>query len=176
MQDICRAAGISAGALYLYFNSKEALISGISERDRAEIIGKFAALAEAPDFVAGMQTVMRSCIVEQPPHKSQLYLAIAAEAAYNPAVAKALAECDGAIRGSLAGILRRAEAEARIAPTVPVERIVAVMSVIADGMFWRRAVDQSFDLASVAADLLELVSSMVGMREPNSSQLIQAAQ
>ena len=36
MQDICKAAEVSPGALYVYFDSKEALISGLCERDRAE--------------------------------------------------------------------------------------------------------------------------------------------
>ena len=36
MQAICREAGVSPGALYVYFDSKEALIAGLCERDRAE--------------------------------------------------------------------------------------------------------------------------------------------
>jgi AcrR family transcriptional regulator len=39
MQDICLAAAISPGALYVYFDSKEALIAGISERDRSSPSG-----------------------------------------------------------------------------------------------------------------------------------------
>ena len=37
MQDICAEAGMSPGNLYRYFPSKEALIAGIAERDRAEV-------------------------------------------------------------------------------------------------------------------------------------------
>src|SRR6185503_14838904 len=36
MQEICAEAGMSPGNLYRYFPSKEALIAGISERNRAE--------------------------------------------------------------------------------------------------------------------------------------------
>ena len=43
IQIICREAGISAGALYVYFNSKEALIAGICERDRAEFSDRLIA-------------------------------------------------------------------------------------------------------------------------------------
>src|SRR6476620_4814251 len=42
MQDICTEAGMSPGNLYRYFPSKEALIAGICERDRAEIGQQFA--------------------------------------------------------------------------------------------------------------------------------------
>ena len=47
MQDICREAGVSPGALYVYFSSKEALIAGIAERDRADFAARFDALAGA---------------------------------------------------------------------------------------------------------------------------------
>src|ERR1044072_2319014 len=42
MQDICAEAGMSPGNLYRYFPSKEALIAGIAERDRAEVAQQFA--------------------------------------------------------------------------------------------------------------------------------------
>ena len=37
MQEICAEAGMSPGNLYRYFPSKESLIAGIAERDRAEV-------------------------------------------------------------------------------------------------------------------------------------------
>jgi len=49
VHDICREAGVSPGALYVYFDSKEALIAGISERDRAEFADRLDALANAPE-------------------------------------------------------------------------------------------------------------------------------
>src|SRR6187401_3335842 len=42
MQDICAQAGMSPGNLYRYFPSKEALIAGIAERERAEVAQEFA--------------------------------------------------------------------------------------------------------------------------------------
>ncbi len=157
MQKICQRAAVSPGALYLYFDSKEALIAGIAERDRTEVIERFAALTTASNFIEAMRSVMNTCILQQPAYKSQLYLAIAAEAVHNRAVAHSLAECDNAIRNSLTGILRRAHLDGRINPVAPVERIAAVMSLIADGMFWRRAVDPACDLVAIADDLTEVI-------------------
>ena len=42
MQEICTEAGMSAGNLYRYFPSKETIIAGIAERDRAAVHQAFA--------------------------------------------------------------------------------------------------------------------------------------
>src|SRR5262245_52764238 len=55
MQDICKEAAVSPGALYVYFDSKEALIAGICERERAEFAERFDALAEAPDILRSLR-------------------------------------------------------------------------------------------------------------------------
>jgi AcrR family transcriptional regulator len=57
MHDICKEAGVSPGALYVYFDSKEALIAGICERDRGEFAERFDALAAAPDFLEALRAL-----------------------------------------------------------------------------------------------------------------------
>src|ERR1700704_4475925 len=47
MQEICAEAGMSAGNLYRYFPSKEAIIAGIAERDRAEVGQGFSPCSKA---------------------------------------------------------------------------------------------------------------------------------
>ena len=67
MQDICKAAGISAGALYVYFASKEALIAGLTARDRAQILGNVA---------YGEATTPRSATVGTPDHIASQVVAV----------------------------------------------------------------------------------------------------
>ena len=69
MHDICSEAGVSPGALYVYFDSKEALIAGISERDRAEFAERFAKLAAAPDFLEALAALGEQYFLEEPAHK-----------------------------------------------------------------------------------------------------------
>ncbi len=54
MHEICLEAGMSPGNLYRYFPSKEAIIAGISERNRADAAESFAAVDQAEDFFAGL--------------------------------------------------------------------------------------------------------------------------
>ncbi len=47
VDDIAASAGISKGAVYLYFDSKEALLRGLIEREVAPVAQRLKALAEA---------------------------------------------------------------------------------------------------------------------------------
>lgn len=166
MQDICREAGISAGALYLYFDSKEALIRGITDRNREGVLQSFAELSGGENFLEAMAEVMEDCIFNQPLHHSRLYLDIGAESTRNPAVAETVRRCDCQILGALTELLERAEAEGRIRPLLPIPDIVAAMNVVADGLFWRRAVEPNFDAAQVGRTLLRMLASVVTPVEP----------
>ena len=64
MQDICAEAGMSPGNLYRYFPSKEALIAGIAERDRAEVAQEFA----SADLSHGLFAVLEG--MAQPPFRA----------------------------------------------------------------------------------------------------------
>src|ERR1700738_1806506 len=59
MQDICAEAGMSPGNLYRYFPSKEALIAGICERNRAEAAESLLAVDQAPGFFEGLAALAR---------------------------------------------------------------------------------------------------------------------
>ena len=91
MQDICKEAAVSPGALYVYFDSKEALIAGICERDRAEFAENFASLAEAPDFLGTLAAMGEEYFVNQPAHKRLMCVEIGLESTRNPRVAEIFA-------------------------------------------------------------------------------------
>src|SRR3954454_4673427 len=87
MQAICAEAGMSAGNLYRYFPSKEAIIAGIAERDRAEAAESFKAAQNAPDFFAGLAGLARYHLVERSRQEVGLCAEIMAESRRNPDVA-----------------------------------------------------------------------------------------
>jgi TetR/AcrR family transcriptional regulator, repressor for uid operon len=73
MQDIAGASGLSMGLLYRYFDSKSAIIRAFSALDRDGMIAGIAALATAPDFIAGLTKLFKqeldakSCAKASPP-------------------------------------------------------------------------------------------------------------
>jgi AcrR family transcriptional regulator len=54
MHDICAEAGMSPGALYRYFSSKEAIIEAICEADRREDAKIFEAVLSNPNVIEGL--------------------------------------------------------------------------------------------------------------------------
>ncbi len=62
MEDIAGRAGVSKGALYLYFDSKEALLKGLIEREVAPVAARLRALAKhgGADPAATLRLIVRT--------------------------------------------------------------------------------------------------------------------
>jgi TetR/AcrR family transcriptional repressor of uid operon len=120
MHDICREAGVSPGALYVYFDSKEALIAGISERDRAEFAERFDALAKAPDFMQALRELGERYFLEEPADSHRMCIEIGLESTRNPRVGEIFRRVDRYIAESFEKLFQRMQDEGRIAPTLPI--------------------------------------------------------
>lgn len=161
MHDICARAGMSAGALYVYFASKEQLIEGLTERDREEFLGHFATFGNASDFNDTLFHLFENCIAHQPPHKAALWLEICAEATRNPTISKTHSRFKSALRDSVVQLVTQAADHGRIAPSMPIEEAVSAILLISDGFFCQKATDPAFDLARSGAQLLSLLKTIL---------------
>jgi AcrR family transcriptional regulator len=161
MQDICRQAGVSPGALYVYFDSKEALIAGICERDRAEFAERLAALAEARDFLEALKELGEHYFVHQPAYKNQLCLEIGIESTRNPRVGEIHRGVDEFIVSGFEKLFRRMKEEGRIAPDLAIPTLARLVAVIGDGLFWRRAVDPTFDGGAMVPAALQALEGLL---------------
>ncbi|MCZ7596177.1 MAG: TetR/AcrR family transcriptional regulator [Hyphomicrobium sp.] len=79
MQDICKEAQVSPGALYVYFPSKEDLIAGLAERDRSDFAERFAEVSAAPDFMQALSKLGDHYFHDEPAHKRTMCLEIGLE-------------------------------------------------------------------------------------------------
>lgn len=157
MQEICAEAGMSPGNLYRYFPSKEALIAGISERNRAQAAADFAAVDEAPDFFTGFAALGRQYLVERDDQDIALCLEIMAEARRNPDVHRIYQTINSDVHAGLVAVLRRAVERGELRRDLDLDRIVTVLMALGDGIEMRRAIDPSFRPESVIEIVLDLV-------------------
>ncbi|MBC8049487.1 MAG: TetR/AcrR family transcriptional regulator [Chitinophagales bacterium] len=160
IQDICRDAEVSAGALYIYFASKEDLIAGLCERETQEFAERFALLAEAPDFLAALNAFAEHCM-GHPQHKILMHIEIGAEAMRNEKIGDLVRAADRFLMSRFEELLVRVKAEGRIAPIVDCAVLTRTMAVIGDGLFWHRALDPDFDSRSVLPAFMAMISTLI---------------
>lgn len=161
MQRICKEAKISAGALYLYFASKEDLIAGLCERDRAEFAERFARLSEAEDFLDALKALGQHYFVHENSARSRFALEMGIEATRNPRIASIFFSVDQYCRDSFEGLFTRLKADGRINPAVDVKTLAKIFNVVGDGMFWRRAIYPDFDAPNVLPVVVEMVGALL---------------
>jgi AcrR family transcriptional regulator len=149
VQDICKEAAISPGALYVYFDSKEALIAGICERERADFAERLASLADAADILQALKELGEHYFVRRPAYKNQLCLEIGLESTRNARVGEIHRGIDEFIRAGFERLFQRMQDEGRIAPEMDIPTLAGVLSVIGDGLLWRGVVDPAFDAGNL---------------------------
>ena len=171
MQDVAVEARMSPGNLYRYFTSKNALIAGLVERDRAELAADFAARPGA-DLSAGLRELGRKHFVDAPVEKSRLCLQIWAEATRDPAIAALHADFDQEMLARLAGLFESGKASGAIPASVNCAAAARIAMKLADGMFVRRAAGAHYDAEQELAELFAVIDALldgtVPLPEPTS--------
>ena len=160
MQEICAEAGMSPGNLYRYFRSKEEIIAGIAERDRADAAQQFAAM-EGRDFFDGLAALAQHHLVERSVEEVALCAEIMAESRRNADVARIYQDMERDVRARFIGLLQSAVERGEIHRDVDLDGTVTVLFALADGLSWRRAVEPSFNAKAVMPIVLGMVEKML---------------
>jgi AcrR family transcriptional regulator len=161
MQDICGEAAMSPGNLYRYFPSKEALIAGICERNRAEAVASFAMVDAAPEFFEGLAGLARHHLVDRSRDEVALCAEIMAESRRHPDIARLYQDIEKDIRDRIAGMLKQAASRDEIRRDVDLDAAASVLMLLGDGMSWRRSVDPGFDAEKVLPLILAMVRGLL---------------
>ena len=164
MQDICAEAGMSPGNLYRYFRSKEALIAGIAERDRAEVAQEFASVDLSHGFFAVLERMAQHHFAEKPDEQVKLCTEISSEARRNPEIARISAAFDADVKRWLIDLFRAGAERGDIPGDVDFDGVVTMLMIIADGVWWRRALDPQFKPASVLPIFMDITRHMLRSR------------
>jgi AcrR family transcriptional regulator len=171
MQDICREALISPGALYVYFNSKEDLIAGLAERDRSDFAERFADLSASTDLMQSLSELGNHYFDEEPAHKRTMCLEIGLESTRNPKVGEIYRSVDRYVHGSFEKLFAALQAEGRIAPDVDIPTLTKLFSVIGDGMSMRRALDPTFDAGGLVPAVMALIGKLLNVQpKPDTAE------
>jgi TetR/AcrR family transcriptional repressor of uid operon len=166
MQQICAEAGMSPGALYRYFSSKEAIIEAICEADRANDAELFASILSNPNVIDGaVEGAMAHIRHVHETHAAPLFAEICAESMRNEAVGRScfknMERVLDVFRGYLGGAIERGE----IDPPVDLETLLHTIMAMVHGMALSDLPSQG-----VSLEKLEILArvSLEGMLRPTN--------
>jgi len=159
MQDVIREAGLSVGAFYRYFSSKDQLIRAIAEEKVGVIIATFEHLmrmepAPSPRVAFGelLEQVDRNLGDDGP---IRIAVQVWGEAAHDPTFAELIGGIYGRIRDSATALAARARDAGHLAPDADPDAVAAVIVGLVQGYVIQRVltgrVDREVYLAGIEA-------------------------
>jgi len=135
MQQICAEAGMSPGALYRYFPSKEAIIEAICEADRKEDAKIFAAMLSAPDVAEGFtRAAMMHMRYISETGIAPLFAEMRAESMRNEAVRLCRERCMGEVENAFYFHMKNGVERGDIDPVVDLETLMPAIMAIGEGL------------------------------------------
>ena len=138
MQEVCAQAGMSPGALYRYFPSKDAIIAAIAEQERENNRRFFQKLDVTTNV---LETLMDTGFAWMRDVSSReaaaLCVEVLAEAHRNPSIREIFQRNLQEARAALRQTLERAQANGEVDKTLDLDVAVTVFMALADGLLAR---------------------------------------
>ncbi len=165
MQKICAEAGMSPGALYRYFPSKESLIGAIVEGERAERAQLMDALDSAPTLADGLKECLDVMLApEMGLPSAALGPEVMAEAIRNEKMRDALEPLEEETRARIILSLEKARARGEVDPALDLETLNMVLNMIGDGLVLHSLLHPEWRLADRTEAITDLIQRMIAPR------------
>jgi AcrR family transcriptional regulator len=146
MQRLAEEVGMSAGNLYRYFPSKEAIVEGLCELDQVELAKAFAELmADNRPITETMRCGLRKHVLAKPPEKARLIVEIWAEAGRNPRVAQMTRAIDAEVRARVEQLIDAAKVAGAASPRLDSRFGARFFVTFVAGLFKRMAIEDDFN-------------------------------
>lgn len=142
MQDVIAEAGLSVGAFYRYFRSKDELIEAIAEQSVGRILGAIKPVSElepAPSLPEAIGMIVEG--IE--PHATRegtfgMAIQVWAESLRSPAQERLVKEIYGRLGGLVRRIVERAAEAGHLPPGADVDAVASVMFSLIPGFALQR--------------------------------------
>lgn len=154
--EICKGAGVSAGHLYHFYDSKEAIIAAIVQRDLEEKLEILDRLSQRADITSAMLDEIDEGVHEQLDSPgSALMLEVITEAGRNPKVAEMVHRSDAAARAKLAETVAKAKNCDPASPELAAE--VEVLIAMFEGLSTRVICNPGLDREAVVKVMRRMI-------------------
>jgi AcrR family transcriptional regulator len=152
MQHVADELGMSAGNLYRYFPSKDAIVEGLCAVDQEGRAKAFAELmAGNRNIMEAISAGLRKHVFAHPPEKARLTVEIWAEAGRNPRVAEMMRAIDADVLAGLEKLMDAAKAGGAASPRLDSRFGARFFLTFVAGLFKRMAIEPDFDAEAETA-------------------------
>ncbi len=168
IDDICREAGLSAGAVYRYFRGKEEIIRAISEAGHQRNL----ALIQAAQQTGSTEEIMGRLadaffpLAGDPSAQTELCMNVHfwSEAMRDPQIRALFLERMASVRAAFTAMTTRAQQRGEIDPALDPESIARVMMAMYSGLILRAALGTGPDVPRYIAAAKAMASGL--FRQP----------
>lgn len=160
---ISRAAGMSAGHIYHYFDNKESIIAAIVAQDLEHLLLLTARLCAADDVHQAVIDHVGEGVAQQlEPSGATLKLEIVAEAARNPRIAEIVRQADAVCRNSLTETVRAIRlAAGHNDDAGTLAGLVEVIATLFDGMIMRAVRNPELDPRALTHNVQTILTGLL---------------
>lgn len=160
MQDLIAEAGLSVGAVYRYFKSKNEIINAIAEAVTGGILGQLTALVERKLPLIDALALVIDVVDDQitPDGNFRLGLQIWAEASLDPAIGAIVEERYRGMRAAFVALAGNAVAAGELPPATDVEAVGGVLFGLLPGYGLQRLLVGTPDKVTYLAGVTALLA------------------
>lgn len=162
MQDVCKEAGLSAGAVYNYFTSKEEIINQCCLGSQSEIAQAFASIDHSGGTFAAMNQVIDRFFGELSSSEADTFMRfhvqIWGESLRNPEVKEGMHIVRQQVLTDLAEVVRRGQASGELTDGADPKNLAMVLMSVYEGLILQKALDPSIDVGSYVSAFRSIIS------------------
>jgi AcrR family transcriptional regulator len=150
MQDICKEADLSPGAVYRYFRSKEEIIEGMGEHRQRENAARVDQAMSKGRTTEAFDELMRVFFIDREEDEFIDYCALTvefvSEAPRNDRVRQSLKRTSAAVRDQLSELVRKSQARGDIDSSLEPDAVARVMIALYHGFLVQKLIDPDLDV------------------------------
>ena len=161
MSEIAKSFGMSAGHIYNYFESKEAIIEAMIKRDLDQALERNAKIQGEKDILKAMLGTVDEG-VQRRIERSELDTEILAEAARNPKVAATVQATDSIVRDKVAHLIKGIQPRGKPASCeLGLAAKTTILMALFDGLQIRAIRDPNMKADEVGRVLRSVIKQML---------------
>jgi AcrR family transcriptional regulator len=161
LQDVFAEAGLSAGAVYRYFPSKQSLVLAIAQGVRDQLAALIGDDAGEPVSLAdeARRLIRAFDAVESDPDRRRVAIAVWSESQHDPEVAEVVTEVVRGVVDTLAGRLGALQRAGALAPDVDATAAAQVLVAVLPGYLLQRGWFPEMDAETFTAAAERLLAT-----------------